>query len=828
MENNYAEKKESAATYDRKIKIATAGSSRAAEWKNQSVCWSDFVKKLEDPIRTPETCAEYASMSKEQRGKVKDVGGYVGGSLRDGKRRKDCVEVRSIVTLDADYADQYLLDDLHMIADCSWAAYSTHSSTQDHPRYRLLIPLDRDVTPEEYVAIARKVAEQVGIDYMDHTSYDVNRLMYWPSCSADAEYTYDHADLPLLSADDVLAQYKDWHDVIEWPRGKAEEKIAAIGSKQADPLKKPGLVGAYCRAYFPIQSVLEGPLAGVYTPTDDPNRWTYADGTTTGGLIVYSDRYVYSHHSTDPASGILCNAFDLVRIHMYGNLDKGVSPAGDAGVTSLPSYKAMEKYCLTDDRVKLQRIADKRAEKSGSEEGKGEEKTQEPDMVWMKDLEQTKQGIKPSLNNLRLIMSRDKIFEGVRYNAFADQLTITGGTVPWAHGPEWTDADDAHLEVYLAGRYTEFPSAKVQTALTDAATRRAYHPVKEYLESLPEWDGVPRVESLLIEHLGAEDCSYVRAVTRKVLCAAIRRIYHPGTKFDTVLVMIGGQGIGKSTILSKLGGAWFTDALKLSAIKDKTAAEQIQGKWIVELGELQGMRKADINALKGFFSAQTDRYRAAYGRRAHDHPRQCIFVGTTNEQDGFLRDPTGGRRFWPVHVRATGEHPYKMTQAEVDQIWAEALTLEPTESLDLDPADKATAMRMQQAEVEFDPCEGRIRAYLDMHLPDDWAAYDLERRAEYIRAHLDDDILQDYAKGDADDDFVGLEDTERTHRREVVCLPEIWSEALGLPLSRMSRADSNALKLILARIPGWEASGRKGKRFPIYGVQKYWERVTSV
>ena len=819
--------------YDRKIRIATAGTSRAAEWKNQDVLWSSFLEKLKDkPIRTPETCAEYAAMDKAHREKAKDVGGYVGGSLRDGKRLKVCVECRSVITLDADYADQYLLEDLHMLSGCAWVAYSTHSSTPEHPRYRLIIPLDRDVTPDEYGAISRKVAEEIGMDYFDPASFRVNQMMYWPSCSSDAEYISDHADLPLLSADSILSLYKDWHDVKEWPRSEKEKKIVAAGSKQADPLGKPGLVGAYCRAYYPIQTVLEGPLADVYTPTDDPNRWTYAEGTTSGGLVVYNDRYAYSNHATDPASGMLCNAFDLVRIHLYGKLDKGISPAGEKGVASLPSYKAMEKHCLNDDKCKLQRIADKRGEKKenagkGKEEkGKGKGKG-EPDMVWMKDLEQTKQGIKPSLNNLRVIMARDRALEGIRYNEFADQL-VPGAGIPWEHGPEWTDADDAHLEVYLAENYTEFSSAKVQTALTDAATRRAFHPVKEYLEGLPAWDGVPRVDDLLITHLGAEDSHYVRAVTRKVLCAAIRRVYHPGTKFDTVLVLIGGQGIGKSTLLNKLGGPWFTDALKLTDIKDKTAPEKLQGKWICELGELQGMRKADVNALKGFFSAQSDRYRAAYGRRAHDHMRQCIFIGTTNEQDGFLRDPTGGRRFWPVHVKATDKHPYRMTQEEVDQIWAEALTLEPSESLDLDEESKVIATRMQQAEVEFDPREGRIRAYLDMNLPDDWAAYDTERRTEYIGAHLDDDILQEYAKGDADDDFTGLQDAGNTHQRKVVCLPEIWSEALGLPLNRMSRADSNALKLILARIPGWETSGRKGKRFPIYGVQKYWERVTKM
>ena len=191
-------------------------------------------------------------------------------------------------------------------------------------------------------------------------------------------------------------------------------------------------------------------------------------------------------------------------------------------------------------------------------------------------------------------------------------------------------------------------------AVTKVADDRAYHPLRAYLAGLPEWDGSPRVDTLLIDYLGATDNAYIRAVTRKTLCAAAARVYSPGCKFDTILVLNGPQGIGKSTLIAKLGGEWFSDSLQLSDTHDKTAAEKLQGYWILEIGELAGLRKAEVETLRSFLSRQNDIYRASFGRRATPHPRQCVFIGTTNAESGYLRDTTGNRRFWPVKVSGNG------------------------------------------------------------------------------------------------------------------------------------------------------------------------------
>ena len=327
------------------------------------------------------------------------------------------------------------------------------------------------------------------------------------------------------------------------------------------------------------------------------------------------------------------------------------------------------------------------------------------------------------------------------------------------------------------------------------------------METLPEWDKIPRVDTLLVDYLGAVDTPYVRAVTRKELCAAVTRVFHPGTKFDTLLVLIGDQGIGKSTLIARLAMDWFSDSLTLSDINDgKAGAEKLQGIWIMEIGEMAGMRKAEQEKLKAFFGRQDDKYRAAFGRRVQSHPRQSVMFGTTNAESGFLRDITGNRRYWPVTVLGTGTRkPWELTQDDVNQIWAEVLVLVAKgEPLTL-PADlEEQAKAEQNSAMEKDEREGVVRLFLETLLPENWDDLDLYQRREFLRG---DDPTQ----------------KEGTVRRMAVSNMEIWCECFGRNREDLKPAESYALSSLMSRIEGWSRP-KTLQTQTLYGKQRVYLR----
>lgn len=787
--------------HDGPLPVAIGRDRFEKHWKNREMPWSALLKRLHEPTRTQETLVEYRAMGKPQQDQIKDVGGFVGGSLKDGRRKSENVQIRQLVTLDADFAPAGLDEDLEMLATYAYAAYSTHKHTPEKPRLRILVPLDRSVTPDEYEAVARKLAEDIGIDYFDDTTYQASRLMYWPSVARDGEYLFHYEDLPWLKADDVLARYPDWTDTSYWPessRTKADRVKRA--KKQGDPTEKPGLIGAFCRSYT-VEEAIEKFLPETYIKCDMPDRYTYAEGSTAAGLVIYDDgKFAYSNHATDPAGGKLCNAFDLVRAHKFGDLDEDA--ALDAASTKLPSYKAMVEFVRSDEGTKAE-LTKSRAELA-KEDFAGEDPA-----AWVKRLEYDRKGnLENSLNNALWVMQNDPQLKGIVFNQMADNLEIKGD-VPWKHpGKFWRDADDAQLEAFLAKNYTEFPKLKIQTAITKAADDRSYHPVREYLDSLPGWDGVPRVDTLLVDYLGADDNEYVRAVTRKTLCAAIHRVRHPGCKFDTVLVLCGPQGIGKSTLVHKLGGEWFSDSLNLADTRDKTAAEKLQGCWIVEIGELAGIGSAGVKTLRGFITTQDDKYRASYGRRVSSHPRQCILVGTTNSEEGYLNDVEGGRRFWPVTVPMAGHKKvWDMTQGDIDQIWAETLCIaDEGESLVLSGNIAEEALKKQKDALVSDPRESMVQEFLEALLPADWYSKGKGARQDYFS----------YEAGTPLED--GLYRTR-------VCYQEIWCECFGYPEKTLGVKERFQVRGILERIEGWKRSDNRQK-VPGYGLQTVYERVT--
>ena len=785
-----------------KVFISTGNSRMEKRWNGGEMDLEDFVRRISRTVRTAETVEQYRKLSKARQDSIKDVGGFVMGKLKGGRRKKDCVVFRSALTLDMDHAVGDVPEQMELFFDFRCLIYSTHKHTPEAPRFRLVIPLSRNVSPDEYAAVARKVAEDIGMELFDDTTYEPSRLMYWPSTSTDGEFVFRDVAGEILDPDVVLARYRDWRDSSEWPvSGRQQAVVLREMKKQADPLEKEGVVGAFCRTYS-IEEAVEVFLADVYRPSAMQGRYDYVPADSQAGVVVYEGRFAYSHHATDPACGKLMNAFDMVRIHRFGELD--VRASEDTEACKLPSFRAMSEFAVSDERVKLT-LAEERAE-SAKREFSGEDD-------WRKGLELDRQGkVKDTLDNLVLAIRHDEGLQSIAFNLHRDGIDAGEG-LPWKQiKPGWNDSDFASLKVYLNKGYGVYAPTKTKDALLAVASERAYHPVKEYLDALPEWDGVKRVDTLLADYLGAEDSAYTRAVIRKTLAAAVARIYQPGTKFDSVLILNGPQGIGKSTLFARLAGAWFSDSLTLTDMRDKSGPEKLQGYWILELGELAGMKKTDVETVKSFLSRVDDKYRASYGLNVESHPRQCVIVGSTNTESGFLRDITGNRRFWPVRVNGESvKKPWQISGEDVLQVWAEAKAVyEGGERLYLEGEVAAMAVSQQAEAMETDDREGLVRTYLDTLLPENWDSMSLYDRRNFLNGS----------------EF-GEERQTGTVRRMMVCNMEIWCECFGRESSALKKIDSYEISGIMRKIEGWgkyaeTKNGMSG--FPIYGKQRAYVR----
>lgn len=767
------------------MKIAYGNSRMEKKWKNNEISWDDFCKRVSTTQTTTETVDEYRKMSKPQQDAIKDVGGFVAGHLKAGRRKNGTVLCRSMLTLDMDHGSEDILDELDMFNSHKMCIYSTHKHTPEAPRLRLIMPLTRDVSEDEYPAVARKVAQEIGMDMFDDTTYQPHRLMYWPSTSSNGEFIFRVLDGDVVNPDYYLGLYDDWRDVSTWPVSSREsEAVKKTASQQADPLTKDGVVGVFCRTYS-IREAIDKFLKDVYEPSAMEGRYDYIPADSSAGVIIIDEKFSYSFHATDPACGQLLNAFDVVRVHKF--------PEDDPK----KSFKAMAKFASEDEEVKL--LVFKEKQDSAAEDfDEGD-----PD-AWKKKLEYEDKSLqlKNTLRNLTLILENDPNLKDIVFNQHLDGMEIKGD-VPWKHPSKfWRDADDAQLISYVDENYGTFSQRNFDIAVAKVTDDRSYHPIREFLQALPEWDKVERVDTLLIDYLGAADNKYVRAVTRKTLCAAACRVLNPGCKFDTMLVLNGSQGIGKSTLIAKLGGEWFSDSLSLNDTKDKTAAEKLQGYWILEIGELAGLRKAEVETLRSFLSRQNDIYRASFGKRTTPHPRQCVFFGTTNAESGYLRDTTGNRRFWPVKTLGGGSKcSWDVTQEEVLQIWAEVMHyVKAGEKLYLDPEVEALAKAEQREAMESDEREGLVREYLEALLPDNWDDMDTFERRNFLDG-----------TGKADIGKKG------TIRRTQVCNMEIWCECFGKERSNLKRADSNELSGILVKL-GWVRLDKK-ERVANYGPQ---------
>lgn len=808
----------------RKLVISEANNRLSKQWVTTEITWSEFVERLGKPKVTAETLDEFLSYSKSKQDDIKDVGGFVGGKLKGNLRRSEAVESRGLITLDLDnlaYEDDTKIIKTLNGLGCAYAVYSTRKHQTTKPRIRVIFPLAEDVSADEYEPIARKVASFIGLRYCDPTTFQAVRLMYWPSHSIDSDYVFTYADKPMLDGAAILNMYDNWKDISTWPEVPDAQKLHQnMLKKQENPLEKEGMVGAFCRR-FNIYQAIDEFLPGVYEACDIADRLTFVGGSTTAGAIVYQDGlFLYSHHATDPCSQKLVNAFDLVRLHKFGHLD--IQAEVNTPVAKLPSWIAMKEWVMakTDVRKDLLKERQQKAIAEFSIVNDKNEEILEGEIVedddnWKDNIQYSADGMKAlsTLSNIILILRNDKelkfkIFKDI----FSSRILVRDG-VPWDRKFEtpdriWTDTDDAGLRWYLESNYGITSTNKIIDGVNLIAEENAENKVATRLQST-QWDGEKRIKTLFIDYLGCEDNVYTREISEKSLVAAVRRAIYGGIKWDNMPILIGPQGVGKSTFLKILGMEWYNDSLV--NVEGKDACEIIQGSWILEMGELSSLRKSEMNLVKNFLSRTDDIFRASYGRRAQKYPRRCAFFGTANDTN-FLRDETGNRRFWPIDcfVFKPKKSIFDDLDDELDQIWAEACELAKDKSYNLVLSKEALeiAVKEQELHLEDNVYKGIILDYLDKKIPKNWNTMDLFARRTYLNEY--ETMTLQY-------------DEKDLALRDKVCAAEIWEEALKMDIRYLKKSDSIEINKILSTLFKWEKI-KQASRFGKYGVQRGYKR----
>lgn len=790
------------------LAISTANSRLALTWKQETMTLDEFKGRLQTPTVTQETYKEYMSMRKNRQDEVKDVGGYVAGELKDGKRKNTHIRNRCMIVLDLDNIKSGELDTvLSKIqqVDCYKLIHSTRKHTMEKPRLRVIYILDHPVEPDTFEACARMLAKTSGLmPYVDPTTFEPVRMMFWPSISRDMKEQYIVKEYPglFLNPESLLLFYDDWKDVSEWPQAPGiEAKRNKYAEKQEDPRTKKGIIGAFCRTYD-IPEAIEKFIPDEYERCG--NRYTYTKGSTSGGAVLYQDGdFLYSHHATDPASGKLCNSFDLIRLHKFGELDADSLPG--TPTNKLPSYLAMKKFAKEDEATfklsQTERMEEVNEVFDGIE-------IDSDNNEWMNSLDRNDEGgLKSTIKNVKLFLENDKNLSGRVHMDEFSQLMVLDCPVPWDLNKEertrpWKDSDDAGLRLYFEGFGIQ-GKEKILDGVTIAAEHNTIHPIRDYLDSL-EWDGKKRLEFVLKDYFGAELNDYTKEAFKCTICAAVQRIYHPGTKFDEMLILVGEQGIGKSTFFRKLAGGseYFSDSQ--NSFDNKDGAEQLQGIWWNEIAELASFGKYELGQIKNFLSKTDDKYRAAYGRHITVRPRVCVFVGTTNDEE-FLKDPTGNRRFWPITCDAekAEKSVWDDLDGERDQLFAEAveiLKLEGEQALRLSPSAEALAEIARGERMIADDRRGMVLDFLKKKVPPNYKSMDVTQRRIF---------WNDY----------DLQDESQLVDRAYVCPGEIYVELWGRDLQSIKPFQTKEINAILKTINGLKDVGSHDFG-PYYGKRR--------
>ena len=758
---------------ERTYAVAIAPRKDSRTWSQEEIRFSDLVEWAESP-------ADH-----------KECGNYLMGTLRGGRRTKNTIVSRSAVQLDADRATEETWDAISDLGVLG-LVHTTFSSAPDELRLRVVLPLDREVTPDEYVHIVAVLIDRLGADAFDPGSLQPERYMFRPAVADEHRgwYRYEVLDGPEISADDLLADFTEDLSTLPAPRPSKNKR---------DPREIDGTIGAFNRAYSIAEAVEQFGIP--YEPAGE-GRWHLVGARAGAGIHEVTPDLVYSHHAGDPAYGQTLSAFDLVRVHLYGILDEDAKPG--TPINKLPSTTAALERLANDPKVVSEIVGDDFATIPDADPD--DPTAPAPTRAWIMDLVRNPRSgeVRDVVGNWDLISENDPVFRGL----FWDELDLSVKTdrdLPWRsieRGEIFTATDRAALALHIERSYGIRPGRMLLDDLVNVvANRRPVNPVREYLEGL-EWDGVPRLEESLP---GVRPTEYTRLVARKCLTAAVARIFEPGIKWDYSLIIYGAEGRGKTFWVDRMARGWNA---ALGDIHSKDTLLTLQRSWIVTSDEGFSMKKSDADSLKEFLTRTTDVFRLPYEREVMAYPRHCVIWGTTNDPT-FLRRQEGNRRYLIVHSEDRVDFG-ALTDDYVDQVWAEAVALyRAGEELFLDEEGSAIAAAAREAYIEEDSLTGIIQEWLDQPVPENWDEMGAEERALWRMESAD---------------GIGPKGTRKITQ---TCSTQIWVECLGRPIGDRRRADLLDIASSLRSLPGWRpVPGRT--RVPIYGPQQVYERVEEL
>lgn len=749
--------------------------------KPREASWEEFCEILKRPRSSAEKT---------------EFGMFLGGEAVNG-RKKENVKSRTMATLDLEnisgVKDWEVLEIIKgTFFDYTFIAHTTHRSTNDAPRIRVIFPLDPiiddpDTIEGSYSATVAMLADMLPEkSWLDLASEKLAQCMVYPVRNPDGpEVQFAENDgNPVTPIEPITIE----------TQAAANEKQAQAASAATN--NKPRAIVAAFNKVYTIRDAIETYCAAQWLPGSTPNRYTHAGSTSQDGLAVLSDNMAYNFHASAPGSQRGMNAFDLVRLTLYGDKDSGID-LQQTPVDEIPSQAAMLELCHKDKRVMKQLKDDKKAAPVITRGADG--------------IERDERGrIATTLNNIIKVIRADSNLEPhIRYNTFTNR-PVAGAGLPWgkkAGEHNWMDVDTYRLRTYLEeqnGPGVRLRNDDVNAAIVTIAHDNEYNPVVEYIENLPKWDGKPRVDDILIRYLGAEDTEYTRMVTHKHMVAHIARAMNPGCKYDTMITLAGPQAIGKTSFITNLMPCpeWY-----LGNLPDfnKEGSRIIQGKWAVEMAELVAFRKSDKESFKRFLSQQQDTDRLPWDKFSTDMPRRCVFWGTTNEAQ-FLRDETGERRQWPVYCEGRDARKVQTDlPLEREQIWAEALYYYREGCpLYLSSEENDLLLAAQEPFKEVDPRLEELEDFLAQKVPDNWKDWTgSQKRAFFHRGKYSTMLptLPHY-------------DPNRMELRETITRREIWCECFDNEDHNPSRREGLEISNLMNTIPGWKYEAKTTR---IYG-----------